>query len=597
MREVSETIFVPEIKFAGTKLETLDPDAALAELRVSRSSGSAASAQLWIDMTDSDVDSIQIGSTLEINVLSLDGPQSGGPIFEGSVTSIGIEVEARRTQLIIGAHDASSALGRSTVSTSRLNMSAKEIISSIASDFGLTADIEADLGKEPFPHFQETGTAFQVVTDIARTYGCEWFVKGKKLVVKRRVEAAPIKLSGDTDLRRFSARFSAIDQMKSVTVRQWDSVQQKVSESTLVQSGPSDVPIAGRGQSKSKAAQKPGAGVAMPGRGTAALQPKTLAAGMDERSQAAMLTGRGEVDVRSELVPGARIKLEEVKTEWNGTYYVTAAEHVFGVNKPFVTRFTLGGLEPATLVDLLGQPQPGTRERLASGLAIGVVTDNKDPDGLNRVKVRLPILSDDNESWWTRLVSAGAGSDRGWAIVPEVNDEVVVAFAHGDINQPYVIGGLWSKKNLPPDVPGMISDSAVHSRTFVSRKGHRLEFHDDQGDGKDFIELKLKNATTKLYLGEDKIELYSADKAIQVKTGDATIDLTKTGDVKIKAKNIELHATTKLELKTDSGDILLTSGANMKANAKMKAEVEGKAGVAMKSSAIAEVKGSMVKLN
>ena len=92
---MSETIFVPEIKVAGTKLEILDPDASLAELRVSRSSGSAASAQLWIDMTDSDVDSIQIGSTLEINVLSLDGPQSGGPIFEGSVTSIGIEVEAR----------------------------------------------------------------------------------------------------------------------------------------------------------------------------------------------------------------------------------------------------------------------------------------------------------------------------------------------------------------------------------------------------------------------------------------------------------------------------------------------------------------------
>ncbi|WP_395153779.1 phage baseplate assembly protein V [Ilumatobacter sp.] len=594
---MTETIFVPEIKVGGVKLETLDPDAALAELRVSRSSGSAASAQLWIDMTDSDVDSIQVGSTLEINVMSLDGPQAGGPIFEGSVTSIGIEVEARRTQLIVGAHDASSALGRATVSTSRLNMSARDIISSIASDFGLTADIEGDLGMEPFPHFQETGTAFQAVTDIARTYGCEWFVKGTKLVVKRRAKSPPIKLSGDTDLRRFSARFSAIDQMKSVTVRQWDSVQQKVAESTLVQSGPSDVPITGRGRDKSKAAQKPGVGVAMPGLGTATLQPKTLAAGIDERSQAAMLTGRGEVDVCSELVPGARIELKEVKTEWNGTYYVTAAEHVFGVNKPFVTRFTLGGLEPATLVDLLGQPQAGTRDRLAGGLAIGVVTDNKDPDGLNRVKVRLPILSDDNESWWTRLVSAGAGGGRGWAIVPEVNDEVVVAFAHGDINQPYVIGGLWSEKNKVPDVSGMIGDSVVHSRAFVSRKGHRLEFHDGKGDGKDFIELQLKNATTKLYLGEDGIELHSADQDIQVKTGDATIDLTKAGDIKMKAKNIEIHATTKLQLKTDSGDIMLTAGANAKMKAKMKAEVDGTAGVSLKSAAIAEIKGAMVQLN
>lgn len=597
MPEVAETIFVPEIKVGGKKLETLDPDAALAELRVSRSSGSAASAQLWIDMTDSDGDSIQIGSTLEINVLSLDGPQAGGPIFDGSVTSIGIEVEARRTQLIVGAHDASFALGRATVSTSRLNMSAEKIISSIASDFGLTTDIDADLGKEPFLHFQETGTAFQAVTDIARTYGCEWFVKGEKLVVKRRAKGAAIKLSGDTDLRRFSAKFSAIDQMKSVSVRQWDSGQQKVAESTLVQSGSSDVPIVGRGRDKSKAAQKPGIGVAMPSLGTAALQPKTVAAGMDERSLASMLTGRGEVDVRSALVPGARIELTEVKTEWNGTYYVTEAEHVFGANKPFVTRFTLGGLEPSTLVDLLGQPQAGTRGRIASGLAIGVVTDNMDPDGLNRVKVRLPILSDDNESWWTRIVSAGAGKGKGWTIVPEVNDEVVVAFAHGDINQPYVIGGVWSEKNGIPDVADAVVDSVVHSTAFVSRKGHRIEFHDDKGDDKDFIELKLKNGTTKLYLGEDKIELHSADMAIQVQTNDATIDLTDKGDIEMKAKNISIHASTKLELKTDTGDILLTSGMNAKVSAKMKAEIDGKAGASLKSAAIAEIKGAMVNLN
>ena len=62
------------------------------------------------------------------------------------------------------------------------------------------------------------------------------------------------------------------------------------------------------------------------------------------------------------------------------------------------------------------------------GVTVGVVTNNQDPDGLGRVKVRFPWLSDDDESFWARVVTPMAGNGRGLYLLPEVDDEVLVAF-------------------------------------------------------------------------------------------------------------------------------------------------------------------------
>lgn len=595
----ADTILVPEITIDGTLLESLDPDAVLADLRVSRSSGAAATCQLWLDMTDTEGDAIQIGSTIQIEVISLDGVQAGGPIFIGSVTSIGIEVEARRTQLVIGAHDASYTLGQRTVSTSRLTMSPKDVISALASDVGLGADIDDVLGQATLDHVQETGTAHQFITDVARTYGCEWFVEGSTLVVRRRDDPSPITINGTEDLRRFSARFSAIDQATSVSVRRWDPVSKDVATASVdlssgVALGRTDVPIATRGRNSSTAGA-PGTGVANPGPLGGGIDVDVLAQGAVDRHESAMLTGRGEIDVRSDVVPGGRIEIEDVKTEWNGIYYVTAVEHSFGDGKPFTTRFTVGSLEPATMVDLLGSSSASTRDRLAANLAIGIVTDNEDPDGLGRVKVRLPELSDDNESWWARLVQHGAGSGRGWMTIPEIDDEVVVAFEHGDIQHPYVLGGLWNGVDPMPDVDAPVASGAVVSRSFTSRLGHRLEFRDGDGDDAKFVCVTLDNGTTKLYLGNDKIELVSADKAILVETNDASIDLSEQGDITIKAKNIELSADQNITIKggqntsVEAGQNVDVKGTNVKVN--------GTAGANLESSGQAVVKGAMVNIN
>ena len=99
------------------------------------------------------------------------------------------------------------------------------------------------------------------------------------------------------------------------------------------------------------------------------------------------------------------------------------------------------------LIDLINA-SPARNGRIL-GVVTGVVTNNKDPDKLGRVKVRFPWLSDTDESWWARVASPMAGKDRGVFFLPEVDDEVLVAFEHGDPRFPYVIGALWNGSTPP----------------------------------------------------------------------------------------------------------------------------------------------------
>lgn len=101
--------------------------------------------------------------------------------------------------------------------------------------------------------------------------------------------------------------------------------------------------------------------------------------------------------------------------------------------------------------DLVSDPE--AREAMVGriyGVVIGVVTNNTDPDGLGRVKLKFPWLSDIDESTWTRIVMPMAGKDRGLHFLPEVGDEVLVAFNQGNVHDPYILGALWSKTDRPP---------------------------------------------------------------------------------------------------------------------------------------------------
>ena len=110
------------------------------------------------------------------------------------------------------------------------------------------------------------------------------------------------------------------------------------------------------------------------------------------------------------------------------------------------------------------------------GVVTGTVKDVDDPQGEGRVKVQFPSMEGDNESYWAPVASAMAGNGRGAFFMPEVDDEVLVAFLQGDVNHPYIIGFLWNGQQRPPS-------TSVHERMIYSRNGHAIRFLDATPSG------------------------------------------------------------------------------------------------------------------
>jgi uncharacterized protein involved in type VI secretion and phage assembly len=201
---------------------------------------------------------------------------------------------------------------------------------------------------------------------------------------------------------------------------------------------------------------------------------------------------------------------------------------------------------------------------------IGVVTDNKDPQKLGRVKLKFPFLSEQDSTWWAPVVMLGAGNRRGWFFIPEINDEVLVLFEHGDIGRPVVIGSLWNGRDKPPHGnPG-----GNPRRVIKSRQGSRIVF-DDESDvmiledgarsGRITFDANAKTIT---------IEALEGDVCIQSPKGTMTIVAKQ---VELKAgQNVELHAGSGLRWNTeksatvDAGASVTLSGSNvhLKPNAK-----------------------------
>jgi len=165
---------------------------------------------------------------------------------------------------------------------------------------------------------------------------------------------------------------------------------------------------------------------------------------------------------------------------------------------------------------------------------IGIVTDNKDPNKSGRVKVKYPVVSQDDQSFWAPIVMLGAGKNRGWFFIPEVNDEVLVLFEQGDINRPQIVAALWGKDKTPDNNSG-----GNPRRLIKSRQGSKVTLDDEDGKTKFVIE----DGTGK---GKITIDPENNKIIIEALEGDVCFQ-SPQGDFKIVAKEIQMKAKEKME--------------------------------------------------
>jgi len=208
-----------------------------------------------------------------------------------------------------------------------------------------------------------------------------------------------------------------------------------------------------------------------------------------------------------------------------------------------------------------GGPRLATLDAVQYGLHYGIVCQNKDPDNLDRIKVRFPWLDngDTDQTHWAQLVTPMEGKKFGWYTLPDVDDVVVVAFIAGDISQPVILGGVWSTPDFSPETN---EDGADNFRGYRSRAGHRMVFDDSKAGTK----VWFADKTTKLMVGVGKFAKdgkgpnicavwkppMSGDGGVSLSTMEGKMEITAKTKLSIKADNIKINAKTTIDMKAGS---------------------------------------------
>jgi uncharacterized protein involved in type VI secretion and phage assembly len=196
------------------------------------------------------------------------------------------------------------------------------------------------------------------------------------------------------------------------------------------------------------------------------------------------------------------------------------------------------------------------------GVEVAIVTNVKDPNKLGCVKVKFPRLPTSPESDWVSVIQPAAGAGRGFYWLPEVEDEVLVAFERGESHRPYVIGALWNGKDKPM-TDAYNDDNST--RMIQTKSGHKLVFEDKDGkesiiiadkSGKRTITFDVKAKKFSIEAAEGDIEI-KAEKKIIISCSDLEIHTDKTGKIDIG---------TTFDLKTgDTSNIKCAKTLNIKA--------------------------------
>ena len=197
-------------------------------------------------------------------------------------------------------------------------------------------------------------------------------------------------------------------------------------------------------------------------------------------------------------------------------------------------------METPVLESLLQSRQPQGWGGLWHGVHPALVTDIKDPDSQGRVKIKLPWSPDGGGAaceMWARLATFMGGNGRGAWFVPDVDDEVLVAFEAGDGRRPYVIGALWNGKDAPPE--SMDRAGKNDKKVLCSRNGVKLTLDDENGTEKLILETP----------GGQKITLKDGPSVIEIEDANGN-------SIKLESAGITINAAAKVTLQASQVSVL-----------------------------------------
>jgi phage protein D/phage baseplate assembly protein gpV len=421
-------------------------------------------------------------------------------------------------------------------------LSDSEIVSQIAAEMQLQPIVE-ETGARASPRIQNNITNFDFLQKLAQEN--DYFVKVDSGTIYFRSQPPQrpdtIRLEWGKNLVSFSPRLSTAGLVNEVVVRGWDQVR-KQRILVNVKRDPTQLPIspAGLKQISKGAGGRSQRVIDVPV--SSFPEAKAIADSILRKQQVTAVAGSGTCLGDPAIRAGAKLELSGIG-RFAGSYFITRVTHTisesgywtsFEVN----TDASTGPDSP----DALGFPS-GHERRGALSVVVGLVLDNQDPNGLGRVKINLPGLSEDETGHWARVVSPMAGGGRGMFFLPDKNDEVLVAFEQGDITRPYVLGALWNGKDKPPESN---ADGQNNLRLIKSRSGHLIRLDDTAGAEK--IEIIDKS-------GENRVTVDTISNTISIKSAQDVVIEAPRGKISLSAKSVELKSTAETNIEAQTMDL------------------------------------------
>jgi Rhs element Vgr protein len=539
-------------KISNAKISVIDGDPAVEDFKISNT------------------DDFKPGNEIEIQA----GYHSKNTtIFKGIIIKHGIKSRKYKPSLlVIEARDKAVKMTVGRKSLLYYDSKDSDIIEEIAGNYSLEKNVEStDI--EYAEMVQHDVTDWDFIMSRAEMNGKLVLTDDGKLIVKKPDTSASSELTliyGST-MMEFEAEMDSRTQWQSVKSFSWNYKDQE-----LIEEEASDPNLKENGNlSSSDLAEVIGL-KEYSIRHSGNVSDKELKAWADAqnlKSKIARIKGRVNFQGYPDVKPGAIIELKGVGDRFNGNVFVTGIKHQINAEN-WVTDIQFGLSEDWFYKNenVVEKPASGLVPNI-HGLQTGVVTQlESDPDGENRVLVRIPVIDNENNGLWARVATLDAGDGRGSFFLPEIGDEVIVGFVNDDPRDPVILGMLHSSaKPAPVDAA---DDN--HEKGFVTRSEMKLMFNDDK-----------KSITIETPAGKSIVIDEDAGTIIMEDENSNKMEFSSDGIVIESGKDLKLKA---------AGDVTI-EGINVSAKADAQYKAEGSAGAEMSTGAVAVVKGSVVQIN
>lgn len=514
------------------------------------------------NLTWSDSDALAVGKSVEILA---PGDSGRVRLISGEITSAESRfVTGAGATLLVRGYDQSHRLNRGRQTKTFIQMTDSDMATKIARETGLK--VEVDPTREVYEYvLQDNQTNLEFLQSRARRIGYRVFVEEGTLYFKSAPKGAqqvPV-LEWGVNLTSLETRLTTFQQVKEIVVRGWSPKGKKeiVGRATRAQEMPEIGETNRGGELSEKAFGMAGAQIIVDHPVSTQAEADTLAQSVCDEIGGDFIQAEGACSGNPNVQAGAIIELKGPSRRFSGRYRVSHAFHRYDA-QGYVTRFSISGRHANTLGEIL----KGGNSSSSHSVVVGIVTNNKDPQGQGRVKVRFPWLADQVESQWARVASPMAGKGRGMFFLPEVDDEVLLAFEQGDMNHPYVLGALWNGLDKPPEAN---TNGKNNIRKITSRSGHEIIFDDDDTTKREKLEIHTK-AGHRILLddsaGQEKIEIEdkTGSNAVKIDSVQNSIDISSQMKLNIKAQMIQIEAGATMTLKANG--VLTIQGAMVKIN-------------------------------